>query len=79
MNFLQVSENQNCATILPFDRKKKQKVYLKKKKKYVTVDAKEFMGEFIYKKTRLKGNQSIRFLFLSRSKMETRSLKEATT
>ena len=52
MNFPQVSENQNCATILPFDRKKKQKVYLKKKKKYVTVDAKEFMGEFIYKKTR---------------------------
>ena len=47
MNFPQVSENQNCATILPFDRKKKQKVYLKKKKKYVTVDAKEFMGGFL--------------------------------
>ena len=47
MNFHQVSENQNCATILPFDRKKKQKVYLKKKKKYVTVDAKEFMGGFL--------------------------------
>ena len=64
MNFPQVSENQNCATILPFDRKKKQKVYLKKKKKYVTVDAKEFMGEFIYKKTRLKRNQSMYKIFV---------------
>ena len=25
MRFPQVSENQNCATILPFDRKEKQK------------------------------------------------------
>ena len=69
ISFSQVSENQNCATILPFDRKEKQKklttlkmnkrsqgsrVYLKKNKnkkydsKDVALDAKEFMGEFIY-------------------------------
>ena len=67
MNFPQVSENQNCATILPFDRKKKRKklttlkmnkrsqgsrVYLKKNEnkyypKDVTLDIKEFMGEFM--------------------------------
>ena len=33
MNFPQVSENQNCATILPFDRKKKQNTTLKMNKR----------------------------------------------
>ena len=43
MSFPQVSENQNCATIVPFDRQEKQK------KKYVTLYAKEIMGEFVKK------------------------------